>query len=305
MIPLGGHLVPYTDFHRLNLDWLLTTVKEHDVLYQELIKLPDLAAEMADLWKYIDQQFNTTISYVDTEIIRCLKESKDYTDAEITILQNYILTVYNNGFDSISDNIADLGNQILFNNDYIKKWCELQFELIKTELLEIPLPAVYNPITATYQSVDKVFKSFYDYLRYEALSCGDFDSLSITCKQFEDLNISCLDFDLYGKRLVYDHFFNGRMMRSPFTGTMETEERVINRLAELHMKGLTAQEYDSMDLTCGAFESENKTAYMWDWEGIADVQGWTASQYDSSTYTAQGYDDLDYTAYQFDWVGIL
>lgn len=122
---------------------------------------------------------------------------------------------------------------------------------------------VLNPVKGYYTSLNQALGDMYDNLRYNALTCNEFDSLNLSCTEFDNLLLSCTEFDLYGaKRFRVD---SNLYMHSPFTGKYVFYQDVINQLAELHFNNpITASEFDALLLTVTAFEAKALSAYTFD-----------------------------------------
>lgn len=122
---------------------------------------------------------------------------------------------------------------------------------------------VLNPVKGYYTSLNQALGDIYNNLRYNALTCNEFDSLNLTCTDFDNLLLSCTKFDLYGaKRFRVD---SNLYMHSPFTGDYVFYQDVINQLAELHFNNpITAKEFDALLLTVTAFEAKALSAYTFD-----------------------------------------
>lgn len=122
---------------------------------------------------------------------------------------------------------------------------------------------VLNPVKGYYTSLNQALGDMYDNLRYNALTCNEFDSLNLTCTEFDNLLLSCTEFDLYGaKKFRVD---SNLYMHDPFTGKYVFYQDVIYKLAELHFNNpITASEFDALLLTVTAFEAKALSAYTFD-----------------------------------------
>lgn len=122
---------------------------------------------------------------------------------------------------------------------------------------------VLNPVKGYYTSLNQALGDIYDNLRYNALTCNEFDALNLTCTEFDNLLLSCTEFDLYGaKRFRVDI---NLYMHNPFTGEYVFYQDVINQLAELHFNNpITTSEFDALLLTVTAFEAKALSAYTFD-----------------------------------------
>ena len=56
-------------------------------------------------------------------------------------------------------------------------------------------------------------------------------------------------------------------MISPFSGQYVKVKDVVMDLAHCHMEGLTAAEYDALDLEAEEYDDKNITAFDFDWFG--------------------------------------
>lgn len=213
--------------------------------------------KVAELKTYVDN-LNTDIYNHIAEVEKNIRNDMDKKDAEldkkIDDVQNDLIERVNrlnvliyqlNGEtrDYIDTSIAKLYDYI---NDYVPSNMQ-----------------VLNPVKGYYTSLNQALGDMYDNLRYNALTCNEFDSLNLTCTEFDNLLLSCTEFDLYGaKRFRVD---SNLYMHSPFTGKYVFYQDVINQLAELHFNNpITASEFDALLLTVTAFEAKALSAYTFD-----------------------------------------
>lgn len=213
--------------------------------------------KVAELKTYVDN-LNTDIYNHIAEVEKNIRNDMNKKDAEldkkIDDVQNDLIDRVNrlnvliyqlNGEtrDYIDTSIAKLYDYI---NDYVPSNMQ-----------------VLNPVKGYYTSLNQALGDMYDNLRYNALTCNEFDSLNLTCTEFDNLLLSCTEFDLYGeKRFRVD---SNLYMHSPFTGEYVFYQDVINQLAELHFNNpITASEFDALLLTVTVFEAKALSAYTFD-----------------------------------------
>lgn len=213
--------------------------------------------KVAELKTYVDN-LNTDIYNHIAEVEKNIRNDMDKKDAEldkkIDDVQNDLIERVNrlnvliyqlNGEtrDYIDTSIAKL-------YDYINGYVPSNMQVL-------------NPVKGYYTSLNQALGDMYDNLRYNALTCNEFDSLNLTCTEFDNLLLSCTEFDLYGaKRFRVD---SNLYMHSPFTGKYVFYQDVINQLAELHFNNpITASEFDALLLTVTAFEAKALSAYTFD-----------------------------------------
>ncbi len=213
--------------------------------------------KIAELKTYIDN-LNTDIYNHIAEVEKNIRNDMDKKDAEldkkIDNVQNDLIERVNR----LNVLIYQLNGE---TRDYIDTSITKLYDYINNY---VPSNMqVLNPVKGYYTSLNQALGDMYDNLRYNALTCNEFDTLNLSCTEFDNLLLSCTEFDLYGaKRFRVD---SNLYMNSPFTGEYVFYQDVINQLAELHFNNpITANEFDALLLTVTAFEAKALTAYTFD-----------------------------------------
>lgn len=86
------NLIPYTDIHEMNLDWIIAKVKEYIIKYDLLEQFVSTSIE--EQQKIIDDAIseqNIKIQLIDEKVDNGLQEIKDYIDANLRIIANEII----------------------------------------------------------------------------------------------------------------------------------------------------------------------------------------------------------------------
>ena len=208
---------------------------------------------------YIEDQISSLRSYVDAQDTKNLSLSKVYTDNETQQLEQQLEQL-------IYQQIQIVTNSMLQLDQNTRQWVTLQLEMFKSEIRNIPLPAVFNSLTGKLESVQSVFTSFYEYMRCEAISTGEYDNLFLMAQQFDDKDMNAREFDLYSDKILN---VSALTVRSPFTGKFTSIEEVMNGLASLHQIGINASAFDNLDWTAQVFDNKQFTAYNFDWLTVA------------------------------------
>lgn len=184
---------PYSDFHELNLDWLIKTTKESAKKIQELTeefaKIEILTEEQINL------MINEAIAQNNVELYAYLlelkntitNEYKSYVNSQITALTVYIdnQDTYYNGLSqgyaayALSEANAYTDNKIL---DYTM---------------------MTNPITGEYEDVrDVVNDIIYYFHSQDSLTAGEYDALDLTAAAYDAYELTAYDYDFNGKNLL-------------------------------------------------------------------------------------------------------
>lgn len=184
---------PYTNFQELNLDWILSKMKE----LEENI-------DVINSWKetfsaQINAQISNLISEVNEEFAQLKadieKEFTDYrteTDAKFeaqraeTDKQFALLTDAVNGrLTAFDGRIADIES--------------------KLHDIENNLPTlvhVTNPFTGMSESIQNVINALADTQRSDALTASEYDALAKTAAGYDAYKITAVNYDFNGKSLL-------------------------------------------------------------------------------------------------------
>lgn len=252
-------------------------------LNEAIETLNELAETVAnietDFYSYADEKFLEAKNYADGKVnalALVVDEKYDTLDSKIdstaTILRNDYIARDNVLQDNINACLSEIESNyrkikayVDTENANLKAYVDYELEIFKQEIIEL-LPdniSIYNPVNGKLQPINTVIESMYNALRYDALTCSEYDSLNLTASEYDNLGLSAYDFDLYGKKLLYKD--NNHYMFSPFTGEYVTIKSVIYELAQLHaVSPITAINYDNLEISATDFEGYDMTAYDYD-----------------------------------------
>lgn len=257
---------------------------------------PEVPAVFNDYITYYEQlafvqtKINEIIAELDGYNEEFLKEANAYTDAQIALLKQYVQQAdealkndYNDKFEKVNDAINQMNSiigdlNVSFATLY-DEWIhyqgkiDSQFQLMYKNLQQYILDniatltnvMVTNPINGKWENINKVLDEMWKASMWAAITAKQFDSLDFTASEFDALLITARDFDYYARLVLFKYVW--LRMRSPFTGKLDTYENIINSLAALHMKGITAQEFDNLNEVAQTFDDMDITAYEMDWNG--------------------------------------
>lgn len=273
---------PYTDFHELNLDWVLAKLREFDGKLTTLdTEFDDIKSDFDTVKSEVDNLLDTmqaTIQaeiqayvpgYVDGIISPYLTELQGLI-AEVESLRN-IMSGWENLLNEMRRDFTQADDTM--KADYISRVETLRFEMIldlsildqKIDDMQFNLPDIMNPVRGFKTSIEQTIDDLYDALRYFALTALQFQGANLTAQQLDDLQLTALEWDLYGYQQLYGT--NPNECINPLTGERAS---ICSILADLAL-----------------FASERTwTALIWDgtWDRDADT-----------------IDNLDLTAFAFDY----
>ena len=113
--------------------------------------------------------------------------------------------------------------------------------------------------------MQNTLNELYEALRF-GLTCSQYDVLGLTAQKYDDKQIMAYRFDLYGYFLLFNYVWS---LYSPFSGKKVTHQQAILELAQFNrVEGLTAQNYDGLNISAEEFINRIDSAYYYDWEGV-------------------------------------
>ena len=272
---------PYTDFHELNLDWVLAKLREFDGKLNSLdVEFDDIKDQFVIIKNEVDNLLDTMQATIQAEIEAYVPGYVDgVLSPYITELQGLLAEV-----ESLKNLIA--GWEQLLNDirrdftqaddtlraDYISRIETLRFEMLldlsildqKIDDMQFNLPDIMNPVRGFKTSIEKAINDVYDACRYFALTALQFQVANLTAQQLDDLQLTALEWDMYG----YNHLYTvSNQCINPLTGERAS---ICSILADLALYAST----------------RTWTALIWDgtWDRDADT-----------------IDNLDLTAFEFDY----
>ena len=184
---------PYSDFHELNLDWLLNKTKELEsttaYLVEEFSKIEVVTEEY--IQSMIDSAIETNNIVLAGKLIQLKNEItteyKGYVTAQINTLTTYI-----DNQDVHYDGLAQgYANTALSDaKDYVD-----------SQVLEYTM--MINPITGEYEDVRNVVDDIVTYFHTsDALTAGEYDALDLTAGAYDAYDITAYDYDFSGKTIL-------------------------------------------------------------------------------------------------------
>ena len=289
---------PYTDFHELNLDWLLNQyeglvgqlneinswITQHKIDYETAIaELNRIAAEIDTFEIKINNEFEKLKTQQQEQLDNAILALNFEVDQKIRQLENEVqaaisemnaryeqlqLQIQNeiSAFKAqINREIMYLNGKITANNEFVFAWVENRIQEFIDSLPEILSVEVYNPYRGYITDIQTAINDIYSYSAVWSLTAMQYDSLGLTAEEYDILGLTAIEYDTQAYRLIYKD--PNVYMISPFTGELTLVKDVVTRLCYFHMEGLTAEEYDNKEMTADYYDALNITAFDYDWFG--------------------------------------
>ena len=184
---------PYSDFHELNLDWLIKQTKE------SMDAITKLQEQMAQIEVLTEEQINAMITAAIAsnnvilynsmlELKNELTEAyKNYTNNQIAQLKIYV------------------DNQDVYYDNLAKSYADTALVDAKayTDQSVLDYTLMINPITGEYQDVRIVITDiFNNFLTNDSLTAAEYDALSLDAETYDLKELTAYDYDFNGKNLL-------------------------------------------------------------------------------------------------------
>lgn len=300
---------PYTDFHELNLDWLLTNYQaiidkinqtiewanNHQIEYEEAIErlsaveneIYTFEAQITAAFNQLQADLEADFAQQKADLEKALADTKAEVDATIDQLEKDVaaaIASFENRFleleteirnelaetkAQVARAIIELQQVLAANNQFIFEYVENRLQKFIDDLPEILTVMVYNPYRGEVTDIQTAINDIYSIACIWGLTATQYDSLGLTAAEYDALELSAQEYDTLGYKLLYKD--PNYYMLDPFTGEEKHVKAVIYELAALHQIPLTAAEYDAKELTAEYYDSLEITAYDYDWQGSAIV----------------------------------
>lgn len=290
---------PYTDFHEMNLDWLLTNYQaiinklnetiawcnNHQTEYEEAMRrlqaveneIYTFEQQIREAFARLEQQITADVELALTEIrtevtaaIRQMQQEVTQQLADFVVqfqqLKSEVQAEINRLLGIVNRAIEDLQNQLQANNEFVFAYVEDRLEEFKALIPDYENIYVYNPYRGVVTHLQQAINDLYSVAAIWGLTAAQYDSLGLTADEYDNMDLTAIAYDTLGFKFLYKD--PDLYMFSPFTGQMESLKSVILSLVGLHREdALTAQEYDLLDLDADTYDAYQVEAYDYDFSG--------------------------------------
>lgn len=195
---------PYSDFHELNLDWLIKITKQN----QDQIK--DLEEQFAQIEVLTEEQINSMIAAAiaanNIEVYADINTVKNELIIRLNNLDNDITTRYKAYTDAqIALQKIYIDNQDMFYFEQAKAYSDGNLALAKayTDNKVVNYTMMVNPITGVYEDVRNVVNDIVTYFHTDgSLTAEEYDNLELTATAYDAYELTAYDYDFNGKNLL-------------------------------------------------------------------------------------------------------
>ena len=192
---------PYSDFHQLNLDWLIKITKESSAkisyLEEEFAKIEVLTKEE------IERMIGAAIAANNITLYEAINAVKTSLENQLAALDSDITTRYKAYTDTqIALQKIYIDNQDVFYFEQAKSYSDGNLASAKayTDNQVLNYTMMINPITGIYEDVRNVVNDIVTYFHTsDALTAAEYDVLELTASDYDNYELTAYDYDFNGK----------------------------------------------------------------------------------------------------------
>lgn len=231
------------------LEWVAKICNKVDDIIDVLNQLDGVTEDWVK--QYVQAQIEDVKLYIDNlngATQQDLSDFKAYVNQMIAQILEMI--------DGVGDGILDEANRYTD-----EKFYDLMLEF--SNMIEHGF-LVYNPIKGYDTDVETAIIDLYEAMRVPwSVTADEYDSLELTADEYDAVNMTAVQYDFFAKLFLCKWF--AKTLISPLTGERATHQECIDELANLHRTGgITAGEYDALQLTAQTYDDKAITAYSYD-----------------------------------------
>lgn len=202
---------PYTNFHELNLDWIIQTVKDldekvnsiEDRIYDKAKAYTDeQVGQLRNEFNELENEFiafkaevNRMFNHYTAQQDKAFNDFKELVNANLDLMEQ-----------EIRDARAELQTLLQQANAYTDaSMAMLLLQLPDIITKNIKNAKVYNLLTGKYVTIQAMFDFLCLFHAPGALTCGEMRDRNNTCTQIVTYNKTCKEFITDAKNFVVQH----------------------------------------------------------------------------------------------------
>lgn len=172
---------PLTDFHQMNLDWLIRKVKELEPLQASVNEIAGKYNDMYNKVIQLSAQFESFASDMQAQFAEYAEE----TSAELTQRMNMIVDLLNVFRGVIAQRVADV---------------EVRMDNVERTVVN----AAYmdSPFTGEYVPVQEVIYQLASLHTTGALTAAEYDAAELSASAYDALQITAYEYDWNGSSYI-------------------------------------------------------------------------------------------------------
>lgn len=193
------HGWPYSNFHDLNLDWILQKIREYEgrleVIVEEAVarantytdqQIAQFRIDFNDLVAQVEQEVADMLSTVDNAIDRLTQEQQDFIETATTQINaiNERVDALEESISASVDGMREYTSQAILNNN------KMLFDYIESTLIDVH---VVDYFTGQEVTIQEMFNKLAQFHLHSPLTYDQFAGKKITYTALSELNATYAD----------------------------------------------------------------------------------------------------------------
>ena len=188
------HGWPYSNFHDLNLDWILQKIREYEARLDGIVEeavaqanaytdqqIAQFRTEFDELVVQVEQEVKNMLSTVDNAIDRLTQEQQEFIETATTQIN-----AINERVDALEESIsASIDGMRAYTNQAIRDNNEMLFDYIESELIDVH---VVDYFTGQEVTIQDMFDKLAQFHLQNPLTYTQFAGKEITYAALSELN---------------------------------------------------------------------------------------------------------------------
>ena len=184
---------PYTNFHELNLDWILTEVREIQTDIDEINAWKEtFSAQINSQISDLINQVNTEFNQLKIDIQKEFTEYRTETDAKFEAQRAETDKQFASLTDAVNGRLTAFDGRI----------ADIESKLHDIETNLPTLVHVTNPFTGMSDSIQNVINALADTQRTDALTASAYDALKLTASAYDAKKVTAFNYDYHGQSFI-------------------------------------------------------------------------------------------------------
>lgn len=172
---------PYTNFHEMNLDWLVNKVKELEPLQNSVNEIAGKYNDMYNKVVQLSAQFDSFASDVENNITQFVNAAADY----IT--------------ESVNEMVADLND---FQAIISQRVSAVETRMDNVERTVVNSAYMDSPFTGEYVPVQEVIYQLASLHTTGALTAAEYDAAELSASAYDALQLTAYEYDWNGSSYI-------------------------------------------------------------------------------------------------------
>lgn len=208
---------PYSNFHDMNMDWILKTL---NTVNHDITELNEWKAEREARDEWLDQSiedlntkyealvelYNTFVDEVNTRFDQLSEEITDQVDALETSVNARVTALEAQINAQLSALEAELRGEMRSFQDqvnalltvYNNRIIDIEEGLVRVENMIPNMMNIIDPYTGQENTIVNVIYEIVNRTKQNALTAAAYDAVGITAAAYDALNLSAYDYDFNG-----------------------------------------------------------------------------------------------------------